>query len=335
MSMLLVGDIGGTKTDLAVLSRERGPRTPVAQKRYPSGEYRSLEAIVRQFLTEFNIPVTQACMAVAGPVVNGRAVLTNLPWVVEEASLKEDLRLEDVSILNDVQAMANAIPNLGKDEECALQNGDSTPGGTIGLVAAGTGLGEAFLTWDGMRYHAFASEGGHHDFGPTTVRESDLLQFLRDRLERVSVERVCAGRGVPDIYDFLRAEGAIEESPALAAELAQVEDRTPAIMAAAKAPHPDSLALAAVDLFISILGSEAGNLALTVFATGGVYLAGGIIERLLPLSDEQEALFFSAFHSKGRLSPILARIPISAITKPVALVGAALHGFDAYGSSIN
>jgi glucokinase len=334
MSMLLVGDIGGTKTDLAVFTPDNGARSPIAQKRYPSGEYTSLEAIARQFLTEFKFPVTRACMAVAGPVVNGRAVLTNLPWVVEEASLKEDLGL-DVSILNDVQAMANAIPKLTNDEACPLQPGDSAPGGTIGLVAAGTGLGEAFLTWDGMRYHAFASEGGHHDFGPTTLRESDLLQFLRDRLDRVSVERVCAGRGVPDIYDFLRTEGAIEESPALAAELAQVEDRTPPIMAAAKASHPDSLSLAAVNLFISILGSEAGNLALTVFATGGIYLAGGIIERLLPLSEEQEALFFSAFHSKGRLSPILARIPISAITKPVALVGAALHGFDASGSAIN
>jgi glucokinase len=327
MSMLLVGDIGGTKTDLAVFSRDRGPRSPIAQKRYPSGEYESLEAIAREFLAELDLPVTQACMAVAGPVVNGRAVLTNLPWVVEETTLRDALKLEGVSILNDVQAMANAIPSLGPDEEWTLRSGDPEAGGTIGLVAAGTGLGEAFLTWDGMRYHAFPSEGGHHDFGPTTPKENALLQFLRRRLERVSVERVCAGRGVPDIYDFLNAEGLIAESPALASQLAQASDRTPSIMASAKAQHPDPLALAAVNLFISILGSESGNLALTVFATGGIYLAGGIVERLLPLSEGQEALFHSAFHNKGRLSPLLARIPIRAITKPVALVGAALHGF--------
>jgi glucokinase len=330
--MLLVGDIGGTKTDLAVFSKDKGARSPIAQKRFPSADYASVEAIAEQFLSENDLPVTYACMAVAGPVVQGRAVLTNLPWVVEEASLQEALRLDGAHLLNDVEAMASAIPYLANAEQSIVQDGEPAVGGTIGLLAAGTGLGEAFLTWTGSRYRAHPSEGGHHDFGPMTAKEVALLKFLRARLDRVSVERVCAGRGIPDIYDFLKAEELIAESPALGDELAHAVDRTPSIMAAAKAPSPDALALAAVNLFVSILGSEAGNMALTMFATGGIYLAGGIIERMLPLSEEQKDLFFSAFHSKGRLSPLLARIPIRAITTSVALLGTATRGFDASAS---
>jgi glucokinase len=333
--LLLVGDIGGTKTDLAIVSSDKGPRSPIAQKRFPSGEYNSLEAIAREFLNEVNLPVSQTCMAVAGPVVNGRAVLTNLPWVVEEPLLRSALKLEAVQLLNDVQAMASAIPYLEPDEVLTLQPGEPARDGTIGLLAAGTGLGEAFLTSDGSGYRAYPSEGGHHDFGPTSPMEIDLLRFLKTRLERVSIERVCAGRGIPDIYDFLKEEGGIAESQALADQLKGADDRTPPIMATAIASDADALALAAVNLFVSILGSEAGNMALTVFATGGIYLAGGIVERILPLSAERERLFLSAFHNKGRLSPMLARIPIHAIVKPVALIGAAMRGFEASGSSLN
>jgi glucokinase len=327
--MLLAGDIGGTKTDLAVFTVERGPRAPVAQKRFPSRDYPSLEAIAREFIAEVDLPVTWGCFAVAGPVVGGRAALTNLPWIVEEASLQTGLRLEFVSLLNDVEAMATAVPHLQATNLRTLRAGTPVPGGTIALIAPGTGLGEAFLTWDGVRYRAYPSEGSHADFGPTTPRELELLRSMQARWGRVSYERVCAGQSLPDLYDFLRDEGHVAESPAVAAKFGAARDRTPTIMAAALAPQePDPLCKETLNLFVSILGAAAGNLALTVLATGGLYIAGGIPQRILPLTTGDEQLFLSAFGTKGRLSPMLSRVPIHVVVESVALFGAALHGLD-------
>jgi glucokinase len=331
--MLLAGDIGGTKTDLAVFAADHGPRAPIAQKRFPSGDYPSLEAIARAFISEVELPVTWACFAVAGPVVGGSATLTNLPWVIEEASLRESLGLELVSLLNDVEATAAAVPYLQPAELHTLQEGTPMKGGAIAVVAPGTGLGEAFLTWDGSRYRAYPSEGGHINFGPTTPRETELLRFLQARWGRVSYERVCAGRSIPDLYDFLKAEGLTPESPAVLAEFAAVRDRTPTIMAAALDPQaPDPLSLATMNLFVSIMGAEAGNLALTVLATGGVYVAGGIPPRILSLMSGEERAFLSSFQDKGRLSPMLSRVPVHVIIQPAALLGAALHGLDIINS---
>jgi glucokinase len=327
--MLLVGDIGGTKTDLAVVSVEQGPSVPIAQKRFSSADYPSLEDIAREFATELQLPITWACFAVAGPVINGKASLTNLPWVVEESALQAALKLDYVRLLNDVQAMAEAVPHLKPEDLRTLQAGEPVPGGAIAVIAAGTGLGEAFLTWDGSRYHSHASEGGHTNFGPTTAQETKLLQHLQARWGRVSYERVCAGRSIPDLYDFLRDEGVTSENPGLAAHLATVSDRTPPILAAALDPRePDRLSLAALNMFASILGAEASNLALTVLASGGVYIGGGIVQRILPMASGQGKLFVSRFHDKGRLSPFLARVPVHIILEPVALLGAAVHGLE-------
>jgi glucokinase len=332
--MLLAGDIGGTKTDLAVYTVDHGPRAPVAQKRFPSGDYPSLEAIAREFITEVDLPVTWACFAVAGPVVSGSASLTNLPWVIEEAALQAALQLEFVSLLNDVEATAAAVPYLQPDELHTLQEGTPVPGGAIALIAPGTGLGEAFLTWDGSRYHAYPSEGGHVDFAPTTPRETELLRYLQARWEgRVSYERVCAGRYIPDLYDFLNGEGQVPESPAVRAELTAVSDRTPTIIAAAiERRDPDPLCLEVLKLFVTVLGAQAGNLALTVLAAGGVYIAGGIPPHILALMSREPSLFLSSFHDKGRLSPMLMRAPVHVVIKPVALFGAALRGLDIINS---
>jgi glucokinase len=331
--MLLAGDIGGTKTDLAVFAVDHGPRAPVAQKRFPSRDYPSLEAIAREFIAEVNLPVTWACFAVAGPVVDGSATLTNLPWMIDETSLQATLRLELVSLLNDVEATAVAVPFLQPSELHTLQEGTPVSGGAIAVVAPGTGLGEAFLTWDGSRYRAYPSEGGHINFGPTTFRETELLRFLQARWGRVSYERVCAGRSIPDLYDFLKDEGLTPESPAVRAQLATVRDRTPTIMAAAlDAGEPDPLCLATMNMFVSIMGAEAGNLALTVLATGGVYIAGGIPPRILPLMSGEGQAFLSSFQDKGRLSPMLSRAPVHVVIEPVALLGAALHGLDIVNS---
>jgi glucokinase len=326
--MLLVGDVGGTKTDLALFSADRGPGAPIAQKRFSSGAYPSLEAIASAFIADVGLPVTHACFAVAGAVISGRATLTNLPWKVEEAVLQVELHVEFVRLLNDVEAMAAAVPHLHSTDVHTLQVGEPVPGGAIAVLAAGTGVGEAFLTWDGARYRAYASEGGHVNFGPTTPRETELLRYLQARWGRVSYERVCAGRSIPDLYDFLKDEGRTLESPPLRGQLETVSDRTPVIVAAALDTHqPDPLCMAALDLFIANLGAEAGNLALAVLATGGVYLAGGMAQRVLPVTGSR--LFLSKFHDKGRLSPLLERMPVYLIREPVALLGAAATAFEA------
>ena len=210
--LLLVGDIGGTKTELAVVSPEQGIRAPIARNRFPSGDYPSLEAIARQFLADEGISVQRAVFAVAGPVVDGRAVLTNLPWVLEESLMQATLGIETVRLLNDVEAMAAAVPHLQPSDVLTLQPGEPSACGAIAVIAAGTGLGEAFLTWDGTRYRAHPSEGSHTNFGPTTPHETELLRYLQARWGRVSYERVCAGRSIPDLYDFLKDEGRRPES---------------------------------------------------------------------------------------------------------------------------
>ncbi|MBV9581673.1 MAG: glucokinase [Chloroflexi bacterium] len=327
--MLLVGDIGGTKTDVAVFSPEGGVWEPVAQKRFTSADYPSLEAIASEFVAEFRLPLGHACFAVAGPVVNGRAVLTNLPWLVEESVLQSRLELESVELLNDVEAMAAAIPHLRASDVVTLQPGTPEPEGAIALIAVGTGLGEAFLTWDGARYRAHASEGGHSDFGPTSAEETELLRFSQTRWRRVSYERVCAGLSIPHLYEFLKTQGQFAESSDLAAELDAAHDRTPVVVAAAlDAEHADPLSKATIELFAGLMGSQAGNLALTVLATGGVYIAGGMAQRTLPGHPQHQERFLSTFHDKGRLTPLLAKVPIHLIPEPVALAGAAVTAME-------
>src|SRR5262249_1074257 len=210
--------------------------------------------------------------------------------------------LEFVGLLNDVEATAVAVPHLQPADLHTVREGTPVPGGAIAVIAPGTGLGEAFLTWDGSRYRAHPSEGSHTDFGPRTPREMELLRYLQARWERVSYERVCAGRSIPDLYDFLRDVGHIAESPAVRADLANVRDRTPVIMAAALDPQVrDPLCREALHLFVSILGAEAGNLTLTVLATGGVYISGGIPPRILQAEATDGRMFMAAFQAKGRL----------------------------------
>jgi glucokinase len=325
--MLLAGDIGGTKTSLALFSAEDGPRAPIAQKLFCSGDYPDLGAIAREYIAEADRPVARASFAVAGPVIAGRASLTNLPWVIEESALASELELDSVSLLNDVEAMATAVPYLQPDELRTLQTGDSLAGGSIAVIAPGTGLGEAYLTWDGSRYRAHPSEGSHANFGPSSPRELRLLQYLKGRWGRVSYGRVCGGRSIPDLYDFLRDEGEAPESAVVRSELATVGDRTPTIMAAAFAtPDPDPLCLATVNLSAALLGARAGDLALTVFATGGLYVGGGLPQRILPVATGQGQLFLSTLRHKGRLTALLARLPVHVIVEPVGLLGAALHG---------
>jgi glucokinase len=263
---------------------------------------------------------------VAGPVVAGRAQITNLPWVIEESRIRQALGLDSAVLLNDLEAIANAVPVLEADDLHVLNAGQPEEHGSIAVFAPGTGLGEAYLTWNGERYAAFPSEGGHTDFAPLDDLQIDLLRYMLERHPHVSYELVCAGKGLPNVFGFLKDSGRYEEPDWLQEALAEADDPNPVIVKAAFSEEQGcDLCEATLALFISIMGAEAGNLALKVLATGGVYLAGGIPPRILPALNNGR--FMAAFKAKGRLSAILAQMPVYVIENPgVALLGAACYG---------
>lgn len=329
--MILAGDVGGTKTNLAIFSLEDGPRVPIKEATFSSGDYPSLEVIVAEYLTRVNLNVERACFGVAGPVVGGRAEITNLSWVMEEEKLKDKLQLSNIRILNDLESIAYAIPSLDPSDLHTLNSGKRVSCGAIGVIAPGTGLGEAFLVWDGSRYRAYPSEGGHTNFSPANPLEIHLLQFLQDRFGHVSHERICSGIGLPNIYSFLKDSRYHEEPPWLNQLLSRTDDPTPVIVQAALDETKSCrLCVETLNTFISILGGEAGNLALKVLATGGIYLGGGIPPRILPILIQPS--FMEAFINKGRMSVLLAQIPVHVILNPkTALFGAACYGLDTWG----
>ncbi len=329
--MLLAGDIGGTKTNLAFFSVQDGWKKPLAEATFPSAHYTSLEALVQEFQEQHHVTIDHASFGVAGPVVDGRATITNLSWILEENHLKQALNIPSVSLLNDLTAIAYGVPYLEADDLHTLNAGHVVKDGAIAVVAPGTGLGEAFLTWEGKRYRAHMSEGGHADFAPADALQLELLQYLQMRYKHVSFERVCSGRGLPNIYAFLKEAGHAAEPPWLAEQLAQVQDQTPVIVDnALDKEHACEICTQTLELFVSILGAEAGNMALKVLATGGVYLGGGIPPRILPFLSEGR--FMQSFLRKGRLSDVLIPMPVSVILNPnIALLGAARHGFEQEG----
>jgi glucokinase len=303
---------------------------PLVEKTFSSARYRNLESLVREFLSEVDLKVDRAAFGVAGPVVGGRVTTTNLPWEIDEEHLRRVLNLSSVRLLNDLEAIAQAIPLLKRRDLHTLNAGRAVKGGAIALIAPGTGLGEAFLTWDGLRYRAHPSEGGHVGFAPANRLEAELLQYLRDRhqFDHVSYERVCSGLGIPTIYAFLKDQGQAEEPTWLTEQLAAAKDRTPVIVnAAVDKKRTCELCVSTLNIFVSVLGAEAGNLALKVLATGGVYVGGGIPPRIL--SALENGRFMEAFVRKGRMSGLLARMPVKVILNPkAALLGAACRGLE-------
>jgi glucokinase len=325
--MLIAGDIGGTKTDLAIYSLESGPHAPLAQTEVHSADYSSLQAMVTEFLDQAKLSVDVASFDVAGPVINGKVKTTNLPWAMDEKTLARDLNLKAVHLMNDLEAVARAVPALRAEDVVTINKGEPIANGPIAIIAPGTGLGESFLTWNGSQYVAHGSEGGHSDFAPTDARQIRLLEYLLPRFGHVAVERVCSGIGIPNIYEFLRDEAKIPERPEVAQSIASAQDHTKAIVDAALDPHnPSELCRVTVEMQVSILASEAGNLALKVLATGGIYIAGGVA--LHVLSVLQEPQFTQSFTRKGRFKDLMERIPIHVITTRAALVGAATFGLE-------
>jgi glucokinase len=313
---------------LALYAPDAGARTPFVEKEYPSGAYADLRDMVRAFLADIGQRAEVACFDVAGPVVGGHARLTNLPWVLDEEGLRRDLNLKRVILLNDLKAIAYAVPRLRPDELHVLNPGRPEPHGPLAVVAPGTGLGEAFLVWNGSDYIACSSEGGHADFAPSDAQQAELWHYLSKRFGHVAYERVCSGSGIPNIYDFLRDAGEAE-APGFADRLAAAADRTPLIVQAGMTdPRGNPLCAAALDIFVSVLGAEAGNMALKVLATGGVYLAGGMPPRVLDrLGDGR---FMRSFTGKGRFTELLGTIPVNVVIARAALIGAALYGLDRF-----
>lgn len=325
--MYLIGDVGATKTNLAVFPSIDNPRDWPIQATYQNAAWESLESLLTAFIDEHHIRAEAICVCVAGPVVNGEVEFTNLPWRIHENHLKEICNLEKVCILNDLMATALSIPHLLGSELAALNKGVAQPGGSIGVVAPGTGLGEAYLVWDGHRYRGFPSEGGHVDFAPTSALQWGLLQFLQNRYGHVSYERVCSGIGIANIYQYLKSTHYAPEPAAIVEKIEQSSDPTPIIATAALEKDAPEMYRAVMNTFVEILGAEVGNVALKLMATGGIYLGGGIPPRILPLLCGD--VFFYGYRHKGRFEDLLDQIPVSVILNPkAALLGCAYEIVD-------
>lgn len=322
---VLAGDIGGTKTDLAVYSSQSGLRRPLAKENFPSRDYSGLDAIIRKFLSHHDMHIDRAVFGVAGPVAGGQAKITNLPWIMDEAALAETIGVPSVRLLNDVTAFANAVAVLAENELHVISKGKREAKGAMAVVAPGTGLGEAFLVPDKRGYRAFASEGGHADFAPTSPEQTGLLEYLANRFDHVSYERVCSGIGLANIYDYFKNTGHIEDSACPAGHVPAEQDPVPQIIRAALDKNrPCSLCRKTLEMFASVLGAEAGNMALKTMATGGVYIGGGIPPRILPFLESP--LFLNAFMRKGRMSELMKKIPVYVVLhSEAALMGAARH----------
>jgi glucokinase len=320
--MILAGDIGGTNARLAYFQPQNGHLQMVSEHVFPSREYSELGEIVSKFLSDTGSQPDVACFGIAGPVHNGRVETSNLPWIIEQSRLAKQIHLPSTLLINDLEASAWGIGALSSQDLVAL-NHVAPSVGNQAVIAPGTGLGEAGLFWNGSQHQVFACEGGHVDFAPQGDLQIELLQFLAKRFGHVSYERVLSGPGLVNVYEFLRAKDSGNEPAGFAAQLSQGDAAALISHAAFNGTNP--VAERALDLWISVYGAEAGNLALKTMATGGIFLGGGISPKILPKLTG--ALFMNAFLEKGRLRALLEGIPVQVITNDKAgLLGAARCG---------
>jgi glucokinase len=318
--MILAGDIGGTHSRLAFFDATNGRLKLVNEAIYPSRDYPNLEQIVSTFVRQDSGQVDAACFGVAGPVREGRAQISNLPWAVESSRLATELKVRCTFLINDLEATAWGIGALQSTDVLTLNLGAKNACGNRAVIAAGTGLGQAGMFWDGHQHQVFACEGGHSDFGPRGDLQIELLRYLEAKFGRVSYERVLSGPGLVNIYQFLRDTGHGEE-PKWLAEKMVIGDPAAAISKAAL-EGKSRLCEQALDIFVSIYGAEAGNLALKILATGGIFLTGGIAPKILPKLSS--GIFLDAFLDKGRMRPLLESMPVQVIVNEnTGLLGAA------------
>lgn len=321
---VLAGDIGGTKTAVAIVAIESRSFRLERVQTYASAEHRSLESILKDFLKDERRPPAVAAFGVAGPVRAGRSKITKLPWIIDEHRVARSTGIGRVRILNDFVAAAHGVSHLTPRQTVVLARGHREPGGPIGVLGAGTGLGQAAIVTAGAVHVALASEGGHADLGPRTQTEDRLVSWVRRRFGRTSRDRLLSGGGLALLYDFLKEDGVVPEDPEVVAAFAR-EDRA-AVISRLALSRADRLCQEALKLFVSLYGSEAGNLALQYRATGGVYIAGGIAGKILPALQGPE--FLESFRAKPPMEELLARIPIRVVREPrLGLYGAAAAAY--------
>jgi len=317
--MILAGDIGGTNARLAFFEAANGNLRLVSSSVFPSREYATLDEIVVKFVDSSSIRPDAACFGIAGPVQQGHVKASNLPWLIDGQRLANEIKLKHAVLINDLEANAWGIAGLEPKDLVALNSVEGTPVGNQAVIAAGTGLGEAGMYWDGRQYHIFACEGGHGDFAPRNQLETELLGYLAARYEHVSYERIVSGPGLANVFEFLRdtKRGTV---PAWLTE--EMQHGAPAAISRAAMAGTSQICVDALDLFVAVYAAEAGNLALKLMATGGVYLGGGISPKILPKL--QAPAFMQNFVSKGRMQRLLESIPVKVIINDqTALLGAA------------
>ena len=318
--IVLAGDVGGTNARLAIVDVTGRAARIVNEQKYPSKDYPGLAPIVQRFREETKSRPDRACFGIACPMVGEDCTAPNLPWTINVKKLAAKIEIPRTKIINDFVAVGYGIELLAPEDLATLQEGTVEQHGPIALIGAGTGLGQGFLFWDDDHYEVLPSEGGHSDFASRGRVEAGLLQFLEGKFHRVSWERLLSGPGLVNIYHYLVASRAAPEQRAVRAEMA--DEDPAAVIARHGLAKTDALCDRALDLFSEIFGAQAGNLALTAVATGGVYLAGGIAPKLADRLKEGE--FMAAFRDKGRLSELLARVPVHVVMNPkVGLLGSA------------
>ena len=318
--IVLAGDVGGTNARIATVELNRASARVVRESIFRSRDYPGLGPIVRRFCEDIASRPDRACFGVACPIVGDTCTAPNLPWTINVRRLAAEIEIPATTIINDFVAVGYGIELLGPSDLATLQEGTPIQHGSIALIGAGTGLGQAFLLWDGDHYRVLPSEGGHADFASGGALQAGLLEFLSQQFGHVSWERLLSGPGLVNIYRYLLASAMTPEHAAIHAELEREDP--PAVIVRHALDKTDCVSDRALDLFCAIYGAQAGNLALTVVATGGVYLAGGIAPRLVDRL--RSGLFMAAFRDKGRMSEVLSRIPVHVVTNPsVGLLGAA------------
>ena len=320
-NLILAGDIGGTKTHLALCSLQGNKLKSELRKTFPSKQYPGLEPVLEEFLADHPNSITGACFGVAGPVVDRKVITPNLPWVVDAAEVARTLNLPSVALLNDLEAAAYGIFTLEPHEFQCINEGKARRPGNKVLIAAGTGLGEATLYDDGKDFHPSASEGGHADFAPRDEMEIELLRYLIEKFGHASYERVVSGPGLLNVYNFLKARAGLREPSSLREKFSSADDPS-AVISQAALSGESAICVKALDIFVSVYGAEAGNLALRGKAMGGVYVGGGIAPKIL--DKLKDGTFNRAFVDKGRYCELLSSIPVQVILNDrTALQGAA------------
>lgn len=321
--MILAGDIGATHSRVAAFRAEGNKFPLVVEKIYDSKDYRGLAEIAGNFIRSEGIPAQSACFAVAGPVRSGRSKISNLPWTIDSQELAGQLHLQSVALINDLEAYAYGIDSLASRDFVTLHAGGEDAEGNMAVISAGTGLGEAGLLWDGIRQHPFACEGGHADFAPRNELQIELLKYLLGRFKTVSYERILAGPGIKNVYDFLRDTKRSEEPDWLREQMNSAKDPA-ALISQLALEKKTPICEQTMSLFVSVYGAEAGNCALKFMSLGGMFIGGSIAAKNIPFMQRPE--FLEAFFDKGRMRSLLEDIPVKVVLNDDAgLLGAARY----------